>query len=312
MKIAVTGAAGYLGSVLLPRLLAEPDVEEVRAFDRRPVAGPAADSARVRSLRVDVRAGELVRYLEGCDAVVHLAFVVVDHAAGLSRAEIDSINVEGTRNLVQAAQAAGVSQLVYTSSAAAYGSWTDNPPRIIESWPLRGTPGFYYAETKARVEQLLDELAPDSQSLRVVRLRPHVIVGPRLGARTRLLFAARVLPVMQEGDPEQQLVWEDDVAEAVVLALRARAQGAFNLGAEPCPVSASARASGARVLRLPHALLRAPMALAWKLGRGFDPGWVDMLRYRLIVDSSRARTELGWAPRHDTLGCVRALKAGVP
>src|SRR4051812_30400889 len=114
-KVAVTGGSGELGTWVVRKLCADRTVGEVISLDVQP---PATVSSKLRAVRADVRDPEIGRHFAGCDAVIHLAFIV---GGWRPRAEFDDINVEGSKNVFRAAIAAGAKQLVYTSSIAAYG-----------------------------------------------------------------------------------------------------------------------------------------------------------------------------------------------
>lgn len=291
MRVAVTGAAGCLGAPLVRALAADGRVAEVVAIDAR---APDDLPRGVRSVVRDVRAPELAGDLAGCDTLVHMAFRVLGRGAGAR-----SVNVDGSSNVFDGALRAGVKTIVHASSAAAYGSAPDTPVPIREDQPLRALPAFYYPQTKVAVERMLDELEQGHPGVRVVRMRPVSTLGP--GAP--VLLGGRVFPTLSDFDPPMQFTWLDDVVDAFVRAVHAPwAKGAYNVGA-PDPVAASQVAAlmGARPLRLPHRLLRAAARLP---GGGMHPAWVDMARYPIVVDTTRAQRELGWRASTDCAGAL--------
>src|SRR6185436_11982808 len=105
-KVAVTGGSGQLGTLVLKRLLGDRSIGEILSLDLRP---PAVVSARLKSVTADVRDPDFARHLAGCDALVHLAFIVTELRP---RDEVQAINVEGSKNVFRAAVAAGVKQIV--------------------------------------------------------------------------------------------------------------------------------------------------------------------------------------------------------
>jgi len=290
MRVAVAGAAGMIGSALVKALVAEDRVSELRAIDRK--RNTYRDS-KVRSAQRDIGDPEIASQLAGTDVLVHLAFGDHDPHATVEA------SLRASRNLFEAALAAGTRTILYASSSAIYGAAPENPVPLDERHPLRPAP-FPYPQTKLAVEQLLDELAERHPHVRIVRLRPSWVVGP--GAR--MLFAGRAYVSLSDFDPAVQVTWIDDVVSGFTAALHApAASGAFNLGA-PGTVRASEIAGilGARAIRLPYRARRAIAAALTRLGvRGtLHPGFVDMDRFPIVLDSARARSELGWAPRHTT------------
>lgn len=308
MRLVVTGSAGRLARVLVPRLLAEPCVQSLHGIDHRP-----ADygDARYVHHRLDIRTPQAAAVCAGADALLHLAFVLMGGGLGRRRHDretVRAVNVGGSRNLFGAAAAHGLRQIVFVSSAAVYGAWPDNPPLLDENAPLRPMPGFAYAEDKVAVERLLDALEAAHPDIAVARLRPHAIVGPHAHP-----FLNRVLrqPFYPASRALTQCVWEDDVAEAAALALTRRARGAFNLAAQPA-MSLYDMLARTRRWRLPLPL--APAAALhralWRLTPAVgEPGWVQGTRHSLALDTRRAETLLGWRPRADVDACLRRLGA---
>lgn len=297
MRVAVTGAEGYLGRPLVAALAADDRVEEVVAIDARP---PARSVSGVRAVTRDVRDPDLAADLDGCDALAHLAFRVLGRGADAA-----SVNIEGSRSVFDAAVRAGVRTIVHASSAAAYGSAPDTPVGLTEDHPLRPLPAFYYPQTKVAVERMLDRLQAGSPGLRVVRVRPVSTLGP--GAPT--VLGGRAFITLSDFDPLVQFTWLDDVVAAFVAVLHSpSAEGAFNVGA-PQPVRASQVAGlmGVRRLRAPHRLLRglAAATCAARLPGAMHPAWVDMTRYPLVVDTGRAERELGWSASCTCAGALR-------
>jgi len=311
VRILVTGSAARLGRVLLPRLLAEPEVE-VTGVDLRP-AGLTHPRYRERCL--DVRDPRLAALIAEHDALVHLAFVVMRSQLGrraYDRALVRAINVEGSLAVLEAAARAGLGAAVFLSSAAVYGAWPDNPPRLGEDAPLRGIPGFAYAEDKVAVERGLARLAAAHPRTRFVSLRPHAILGRHAQPYLRRLLTAPLTARLPRPPPRLQCVWEDDVAEAVWAALQRPVRGPFNLAAEPpLALPELRRLAGRRGLALPLPWLAAAQRLAWRLTpRAEDPAWLAGARYDLVLDCTRARMRLGWRPRAGPARCVRETLEG--
>jgi nucleoside-diphosphate-sugar epimerase len=250
----------------------------------------------------------------------------------VARSVTSSINVDGTLNALTAAARVGARRFVYASSAAAYGFHSDNPVGITEDWPTRPDRRFFYAEEKAELEQRLWREAEQHPELDLYLLRPPIVLGPHaVGAKNPLpelvqpfVRAAgraaaafqRVLPVpvpVPMPALPLQFVHEDDVAEALRLCVvGAGPPGAYNiagdgvltlhdvarvLGLAPVPVPAGAAqrlASGIAALPTP----------------GFLPpvtGWVEALSHPVIVDTAKARRELGWSPVWTGLDALRSM-----
>ncbi|RMH39632.1 MAG: NAD-dependent epimerase/dehydratase family protein [Deltaproteobacteria bacterium] len=309
-RIAVTGAAGSLGRLLVDRLAREPQVEAVVAIDRVPAVYP---SSKVRAVVCDVRDPAIAGALRGCDAVVHLAFIV--ERAPRDEALVEAVNVGGTRNVADAAIAAGAGQLVYASSIAAYGFHPDNAAGpLTEDAPCRGNDDFYYARTKAACERLLDDLEARHPAVAIARLRPSIFLGPR-GRRSLDRFRRRLFAYPARAEPVPvHVTHEDDVVDAFWLALCRRARGAYNIATdEPLPVRDWPRHMGKWPVPLPPGVTGAA-DVAYRLHlTDINPVWLRAgSRYPIVVSTAKARRELRWRPRYDTTGQVLRALAGAP
>lgn len=225
----------------------------------------------------------------GHDALVHLAFVVL--RGRMSESEMFDINVAGGHALFRAARAAGVKRLVHMSSAAVYGSSV----ALDESAPLHPLPDFLYAQHKARLEQILTGEFPEC-----ALLRSHVILGPHAQPLLKWLLNQPFYVRLPEPYPLLQCVHEDDVAEAILLALTRDASGPYNLATEDSFSFRDAITGRHRTsVPLPLSVARAGLNVAWKAsGWGGEPAWIEGLTRTLLLDCRRAQVELGWRARH--------------
>ena len=205
----------------------------------------------------------------------------------------------------------GVRHLVHMSSVGAYSPKRDDAP-VDESWPTDGVRTSMYSRHKSAAERLLDRAEQDDPDLLVTRMRPG-IVGQRSAGSALLRYGlpavvprsvlAHVPVLPLDRGLAIPMVHADDVADAVARALEGRVPGAFNLSATPA-VTADliAVALGARLVHVPSAVLRAAVSASWHARvQPLDPGWIDMAFALPLLDSSRAASELGWAPSMDAV-----------
>jgi nucleoside-diphosphate-sugar epimerase/putative sterol carrier protein len=298
MKVVVTGGSGQLGTLVLTRLEGRDDIEKIVSLDLVP---PMVASSRIDWRIADLRDPGLERHLEGADALVHLAFIVTRSA---SIETMRAVNVEGSRRIFEAAAQHGVRRIVYASSVAAYGISREHPPLIVESTPRRPSPALTYADNKYEVEVALDAFEVTHPEVAVVRLRPGVLLGRRMSLIAPSFVRRRVLPVF--GDARAPIVWDEDVADAIVLALRDGVHGAFNLVAEaPIASEEFAALAGFRAVHVPRgaasAVSRASAVLGPLLGeKRIDAGWLDAAEIDFCVACDAAKKELGWQPKYVT------------
>lgn len=296
MNVFVTGSSSCLAQAVLPVLCADPGVARVTGVDLAP---PRYAHAKFRAAQIDIRHPGLAAMIEGHDALVHLAFVVL--RGRMSERDMFDVNVTGSHRVFHAARRAGLKRLVHLSSAAVYGSGT----HVDERAPLAPLPGFLYARHKAVLERLLEAEFPEC-----ARLRPHVILGPHAQPLLRQLLALPFYPALPDPQPLHQCVHEDDVARAVLLTLTRSARGAFNLAAEEGYAYSDVVRRRHRVsIPLPRRVARAGLDLAWRgWGWGGEPAWIDGLEQTLLLDCRRAAAELGWKSRHDAAAVLAATR----
>ena len=320
MRIVVTGASGNVGSALLRRLVPSGKHEVVGVARRPPTNGHPFGGVQWVSL--DLASGASAHALPGvfraADAVVHLAWgFQPSHDVGY----LEALGVGGTRRVLEAAASVRVPHLVHMSSVGAYSPKVDNNP-VDESWPTNGVPTSPYSRHKSAAERLVDDVERLDPSTAVTRLRPGII-GQRSAGSSLLRYgipaavpAAWIgrLPVLPlDRRLVVPMVHADDVAEAIERVLLTRTPGAFNLSAEP-PVTARHVASvlDARLVHVPAPVIRTAMSLAWHARlQQVDPGWLDLGYAAPLMDSTKARQQLAWAPRVDAISVLSEIVEGM-
>ncbi len=315
LTVAVTGPTGEVGLPLLEELEGRDEVGEVLGMARRPFDPAEEGWEKVAYRRGDILdRGALAALFDGADVAVHLAFAIFG-----SREETRRVNLEGTRNVFEAAITAGVSRLVYASSVAAYGFHRENPHPITEEVPVRGSEGFYYSAQKAELEAVLDDLIADS-GVDAYVFRPCIVAGPRatmlieqtvsaarLGVPVPLLRRGLerlplVKPILPDPGVPIQLVHHDDVAAAMAAAIGGEgAPGAYNLaGPGRVGIGDIAGSIGWRSIPVPSPAVDLGAAAARHLAfLSSQLEWAAALESPVVMDSSKARRELGWEPRFD-------------
>lgn len=318
LRVAVTGPTGTFGFGLMPQLQRDDRVQEVVGIARRPFEPTDHGWSKMVYRRGDVRDQEaLTSAFEGADVVVHLAFIVVGGDPDTTR----EVNIEGTLAAYRAAREAGAARFVYASSVAAYGFHRDNPVGMAEDWPVRPAERLFYAREKAELEALLTaEATQDGPDLYL--LRPPVVLGPHAvgakatvppalqpAARTVLSMARRLPLLAVAPDVALQVIHEDDVGRAIrQCVVAAGPPGAYNIAADQVVTLVDvARELGFMTLPVPGGPARAAARLASRLPGLPQPAqWVEALSHPAIMDTTKARTLLGWTPEVSALEAVRS------
>jgi nucleoside-diphosphate-sugar epimerase len=328
LTVAVTGPTGTFGFGLVPLLQSDRRVAHIVGIARRPFDPAAQGWTKMEYRRGDVRDTEALKdAFQGADVVVHLAFMITGNA---SRSTIRAINVEGTLNAYRAAAAAGARRFVYASSVAAYGFHSDNPVGMKEDWPVRPAAHLFYAQEKAELEQLLRDESEQHPELDLYLLRPPIVLGPHaMGAKDalpgpvaavgkRLLEVVGRLPVpilAVTPDAPVQFIHEDDVGQALLkCVVGAGPPGAYNIAGDGVLTGSDiARELGLKPISIPARALYAAAGAAASLPKpSFTPpavDWVEAISHPAIMDTSKARRELGWSPKYSA---VEALRATLP
>ncbi len=318
LSVAVTGPTGTFGLALMPLLEEDDRIARVVGIARRPFEPRDRGWTKMEYRQGDVRDPDALRTaFEGADVAVHLAFLILGGGRGTTRA----INVEGTINAFHAAAEAGVRRFVYASSIAAYGFHRDNPIGIPEDWETRPAERLFYAQEKAELEHVLREAAAAHPGTELYLLRPPIVLGPdAVGAKVQLPAmvgrlagtvgkAVRRLPAVPALVPDLpvQLIHQDDVAAALHLcAVGAGPAGAYNIAADDVlSLVDVGRELGLRAVPVPGRPVAAAARVASKLPLPSAAQWVEALSHPAVMDTTKAKTELRWTPRHSALDALR-------
>lgn len=303
--VAVTGIGGLLGRRLLARLLDDPAVARVVGLDVEPPADLPRDE-RLDLRRADVRDPGIGEHLAGIDALVHLAFVLDPMR---DEDTMRDVNVGGTRNVFEAAAAAGVRKVVYTSSVVAYGGHSDNDLPLTEESPLRANPGFNYAEHKYEVERWLwPWLEERGGDLTVTVLRPAIVAGP--GVENFISRQFELLrPVAVRGyRPPWQFAHVEDVASALQHVVDHDLPGAFNIACEGwISYEELLAVTGTRPIELPEEVAFTLAERLWRLGLAeAPPGELHYIMHPMVMSVDKL-VATGWSPQHTNREALRQL-----
>src|SRR5215204_2302517 len=318
MRVVVVGATGNVGTSVLRSLEKEEGVESVLGLARRL---PDLTMPKVEWAAADVVDDDLVPHFKGADAVVLLAWVI-QPSRDLTKQWM--VNVEGSTRVARAVKEAGVPSLLYASSVGAYSPGPKDRP-LDESWTTGGVPTSYYGRHKAEVERRLDRFEQEAPEVRVVRMRPGLVFKKEAAQGIRRLFAGPFLPgllanpalinlVPDIENLRSQVIHSYDVGEAFRLAIvNEDARGAFNIAAEPVLDGREiGRILNARTVPFSAQLARAGAGLSWALRlQPVPPSWLDLSRNVPIMDTTRARTELGWTPQRSADEALLDLLEGL-
>jgi len=223
-------------------------------------------------------------------------------------AEHHTSNVTGVQKLFEHVEHFGIKKVVMLSSANVYGPRRDNPQFLNEDAPLLGAGPF------SQIRDLV-ELDMGSQAyfwrlpeVATVILRPAHILGTVKNAPSNYLRLA-VVPTLLGFDPMMQAVHQDDVVRAIMLALAPTARGVYNVaGPAPVPLSRVLELLERATVAVPHTVARLGVERLFRLRvTSFPAPELDFIRYVCMIDDTRARRDLGYAPAHGLVSTLCAV-----
>ena len=295
-RVLVTGASGYLGSQVVAALVERREVSVVALDVRDPAQrrpGVAYETADIRAAEVDAL---IARHSP--EVVVHLASIVTPGKDSKREFEY-SVDVGGTRNLLEACVRHGVCRAIITSSGAAYGYHADNPQWLTENDPVRGNQSFAYAWHKRLVEEMLAEYRQSHPALEQVVFRIGTILGATVKNQITDLFDKPRLIAIRGSDSPFVFIHDRDVVGAIVHAIASPATGIFNVAGDGVlTIHEIATKLGKRCVVLPPSLLSLALRVLKAFGlTQYGPEQVDFLRYRPVLDNAKLKRDFGYVPK---------------
>ncbi len=311
-RILVTGGGGYLGSQAVARMTALPDGERPQSILSHDLREPASRLSDVDYLACDIRSPQLAEAvaLHRIDVVVHLAAIMPSGKAHSRDFEYD-VDVNGTRNVLNACVQHGVKRIVVSSSGAAYGYHADNAPWLTEDMPVRGNPVFAYSHHKRLVEEMLAAYRNSHPALEQVVLRIGTILGPTVHNQITDMFEKPRLLAIRGSDSPFVFIWDQDVVGVILRAVSDGPPGIYNVAGDGAlTIDEIAERFGKKTLRLPSWLLRGALSILKPLGlTQYGPEQLDFLRYRPVLLNTRLKTIFGYTPTYTSAQVFEIYRA---
>lgn len=310
--VAVTGAAGLLGSELIQAMEDDRRYHKILAIDIRK---PAYGLAKTQFHRIDLTlptadtAVASVLSREGADTVVHLAFLSEFTQRTEMVHELESV---GTMHVLNACAECGIPRFVIWSLTACYGAQATNPNFIVEETPLVRGPDVPFAE-RVDADRQAGQFKLEHPDTTVTVLRTAPVVGPRIQNYATGYLKRRFVPTLAGFDPLVQLLHEEDAVEAFKLAVDLAPDGVFNIVSRGLlPLHTVLAVMGRVPIPLPHLAAYPAFRFLWatQLGQA-PPEALDFLRFLCVADGHKAASRMGWVARyhiHDILASLSGMK----
>ncbi len=308
--VVVTGVSGNLGRTIA-RILHR--TERVIGVDRRPFPRRPKD---VEHHQIDIRrrrAADIFRR-QPVKALVHLGII---YDPRLPEKKRQAFNVLGTQQLLELCARHKVQKVVCLSSATVYGPEPDNPNFLTEDAPLKAAIRHGEIRDLVEVDMYSQSFFWRYPKIETVILRPVHVVGPTIQNTASKYLRHRRPWTLAGFDPLLQLIHQEDVARAIVMALKPGVKGIYNVtGPGEAPLSRVLAYLGNKPRLVPHFTAKKVLEKLWALRlTDFPPQELDHLRYLCVVDGSSFRQSLGYEPRYslmDTLSSVRSRNLESP
>ncbi len=281
-KVLITGIAGGQGRLLARRLL---ENYEVCGVDRVAWEG-APRGVRVHPVDLRKKKFEDVIRTELPAAIVHMGFVRHFRAGERTRHDV---NVRGTKQLLDHCVNHGVQKLVLLSSSYVYGAFPENPYFMDEDSPLSASRSYPAIRDLVEADTLASGFLWRYPHIRTCVLRPVNVLGSYVRSMISQYLRQPRVPSVMGFDPMMQFIHEEDVSEAIALALEHGLQGVFNVvGPGEVPLHTAIQETGATVVPMPELLMRPIFGQLFKLGVSpFPPGAIDYLKFPITLSGSR-------------------------
>ena len=299
-SVLITGAGGYLGSLCLERLAASPGAfRTIVALDVREVP-PGERRLGVDYVTEDIRSLELPAIFRryAVDTAVHLAFIVTPGKSTTRELEY-SIDVSGTRNVLDACDAANVRKIIVTSSGAAYGYHADNPQPLTEKDPLRGNDEFAYSHHKRLVEEMLARHREEHPEVEQLVLRVCTILGEKASNQITDLFERRFVIDLGGATAPFVFIEDEDVVGCLLKGIHEENAGVYNGAADgTLAMREIAGVLGKTYLSFPPSVVKGALWVLKRLGLSrYGPEGTLFLQHRPVLSNRSLKDEFGYIPR---------------
>lgn len=281
-KVLITGIAGGQGRLLARRLR---ENYEVCGVDRATWEG-APRGISVHHVDIRKKKFEDVIRTEMPNAIIHMGFI--RHFRTSPRERYD-VNVRGTKQLLDHCVHHGVQNLVVISSSYVYGAAPENPYYMDEDAPLSASRSYPEIRDLVEVDALASSFLWRYPHIRTCVLRPVNVLGYYVHSMIGQYLRERRVPTVMGFDPMLQFIHEEDVSDAIALALEHGLQGVFNVtGPGEVPLHTAIRETGGTAWPLPELLMRPLFEQGFRFGvLPYPPGAIDYLKYPVTVSGTR-------------------------
>lgn len=300
LNVFITGAAGYVGSETVKVLRAQypniniiaSDIQEYPDFFKL---------NKITYEKADIRDQNLIEKLFDkykINVVVHLA-AALPSRDGLNRDFEYSVNVKGTKVILDSCLKYNVNKIIISSSGAAYGYHHDNSDSVDENHPLRGNVEFPYCDQKRMVEEMLQDYRTKYPALKQTIFRLSATIGSNVKNQISEFFELPVLFGIKGHPSPFAFIWDQDVVNCLVMAIIENKEGIYNLTADgKIPMKSLAKMMNKPYINVPESLFKFALKYLQKLKVvPWGPEQASFIKYRLVMDNKKLKKDFGYIPQ---------------
>lgn len=299
MNVLITGANGYLGGETVKGLADDNRINSIIGTDIRDEER-ITGIAKYKYYKSDVRDEKLVEILKNhqVDVVVHLA-TVVSPGPNADRNFLYSVDVLGTKNVLEACIQANVKKIIVTSSGAAYGYYADNPEWLHEDDEIRGNYEFAYSYHKAEVERMMADYQKKYPQLKQLIFRPGTILGKSVNNQITDLFKKPVVMGIVGSDSPFVFIWDRDVVNCILEGIVSDKTGAYNLAGDgKLSMKEISQILKKPYIPIPNTVLKMALTgLKFCKLTQYGPDQVNFLRYRPVLSNKNLKEKFNYIPQ---------------
>jgi len=304
MNILVTGSCGYIGKVTIAQLSKFEKIDKIIGIDVVAATQELLKIKNYQHFKCDIRDQEIGKLMHehNIDTVVHLASIL-NPPPGMTEDEVESIEIDGTQNILNAAAKSHVKKLIFTSSGAAYGYYADNPNMIKETHQTRGTPHFPYSKHKAHIERILSDYSKQHPQIKTLILRPGTILGENTKGPITDYFQKNILVGIKGYKSPFCFIYDKDVCAAILQGcLKPEITGVYNLSGDGImTLKEIAEGLETKYLELPRGLMKFAIRILKTVRlTQYSPYQVDFMCFRPVLDNEKLKNHFVDLPSKTT------------
>jgi len=300
MNILITGSAGYLGSHTCLELIRSDKIKHIYGIDVKDCLKNLKQSSKYVHLTTDIRSAEVKQFIEQkhIDVIVHLASIL-NPPRGMSHEEVESIEIDGLKNLLSAANQYQVKKFIFISSGAAYGYYPEHPELIAEDYRIKGNPEFPYSYNKARAEKMIAAFNEHHTQIKTLILRPGTILGENTNSPLTDYFNNKLLVGIKGFRSPFCFILDADVSKAILQGcLNLELTGAYNLSGDGVmTLKEIAHQLNRKYIELPKKPYENLIGVLrfLKLSK-FNPYQVNLMCYRPVLENTKLKKNFEQLP----------------